>query len=206
MNCKKCGKEIDYEAEVCNECVAAEASVEPVAEEVAAAEGVVAVNVADNKKGKMAGFGKALTSLLLPIIGAVLIGIVCGILFVMAEGVYETAMHYLENPELIMNKQTGELSVAFKAFLENDVADLAIFLILLVGACVVAFIMGVIGIIFGAQSIGCFKKEHKNGNKPIPTLILGIAGLVESIGMVMGILSAVGSIALMVLMIVKEAL
>ena len=76
MNCKKCGKEIDYEAEVCNECVAAEASVEPVAEEVAAAEGVVAVNVADNKKGKMAGFGKALTSLLLPIIGAVLIHVI----------------------------------------------------------------------------------------------------------------------------------
>lgn len=208
MNCKKCGKEIDYEAEVCNECVAAEVNVEPVVEEVASAEGVaeVTLNNASGKNPKMIGFGKALTSLLLPIVGAIFIGIVCGILFVAAQGVYDTAMKYIENPELIVNAQTGELSVAFKAFLENDVADLAIFLLLLVGACIVAFVMSIIGVIFGIQSIKCFTREKKNGNKPIATLILGIAGTVESASMIFSIVSAAGSIALVILSVLGEVL
>lgn len=205
MNCKKCGKEIDYEAEVCNECVAAEASVEPAVEEVASAEGVVAVNVADNKKGKMVGFGKALTSLILPIIGALFIGIVCGILVVMAEEAYETFIPYLKDLDLI-KAQPEKFEATVKAFLENDLGSLVIVLLLFVGACVVAFVMSIVGIIFGAQSIGCFKKESKNGNKPLPALILGIAGLVESAGMVLGLLTAVGSVALIVFTVLKEVL
>lgn len=197
MNCKKCGKEIDYDAEVCNECADSVA-------EVASAENVVAVNA--SSKGKMAGFGKALTSLLLPIIGAILIGIASGILVVVAKDVYETLMNYLENPDLIINKQTQEFTPVFKAFLENDVKDMAIFLLLLIGAGIVAFIMSIVGIILGAQSIGCFKKESKNGNKPIPTLILGILGLMESVGMIMGILSVVGSVALLILTALQAAL
>lgn len=205
MNCKKCGKEIDYEAEVCNECVAAEASVEPAVEEVASAEGVVAVNVADNKKGKMVGFGKALTSLILPIIGALFIGIVCGILVVMAEEAYETFIPYLKDLDLI-KAQPEKFEATVKAFLENDLGSLVIVLLLFVGACVVAFVMSIVGIIFGAQSIGCFKKESKNGNKPLPALILGIAGLVESAGMVLGLLAATGSVALIVFTVLKEVL
>ena len=205
MNCKKCGKEIDYEAEVCNECATAEVNVE----EVATEEAVAAVTINDGvaaKNPKMIGFGKALTSLILPIVGAILIGIVSGLLAVAAQDAYAALEKFIEDPELIVNGQTQELSVAFKNFLENDIADLGIFLVLLVGAGIVAFVLGVVGIIFGAQSISCFKKESRNSNKPLPTLIVGILGLVESAGMVLGILSAVASVAVAVFYIISSVL
>ena len=202
MYCKKCGKEIDYEAEVCNECVAAEqANAEAVVvEEVASAEGVVAVaGTASGKNPKMIGFGKALTSLLLPIIGAILIGIVSGLLTFAAQEAYQTLERFINNPDMVTEAMLNR-------FIENDLSKIGIFLVLLIGAGIVAFVMGIVGIIFGAQAISCFKKESRNGNKPIPTLIIGILGLVESVGIVLGILSAVASVALAVFYILTNVM
>lgn len=196
MYCKKCGKEIDYEAEVCNECVAAEANevnVEPVAEEAVAAVTLNNNEAAAVKNPKMIGFGKALTSLILALVAGFILGFIAGLVATAAEGILETVENIAEHPELYV--QNGEPTVLLEKFIENDVYPFLGYLVIAVAGGVVSLVLGIIGTIFGAQSISCFKKEHRKGNKPIATLIVGIVGLLESIAIIVTILGVVAIIA-----------
>ena len=194
MYCKKCGKEIDYEAEVCNEC--AEVAV---VDEVAPADAAVV----SGSKNMMAGFGKALTSLLLPIIGMFAIGLIVGFISIIANELYTSLAPYIENPELLETPAEAEKAWGIiERFIETDLMSVLIGAVLLLVAGVATFIMSIIGIILGAQSIKFFLKEKKDGNKPIPALILGIAGTVESASAVLSIVGTVLVIAAAVAMFV----
>lgn len=194
MYCKKCGKEIDYEAEVCNECAEAVA-----VEEVAPAAAVAA----DGKNPKLIGLGKAITSLLLPIIGMFAIGLIAGFISVIANDLYTALAPYIENPELLENEVHAEAALRIiENFMETDLMSVLIGGILLLVAGGATFIMSIVGIILGIQSIKCFVNENKKGNKPIATLVVGILGLVESASAFISIAGTVCIIAAAVAMFV----
>lgn len=170
MFCKKCGKEIDYEATVCRECEEAEAVSSEVTAEVVAAEAatVEAANVPSNR---MKGFGKALTGAIIGVVGFMLIYFAFGL-------VYATAMEMLEFVENfnLSNVTQQYIETQVMGLLEDAVINIVIALV-----CVVAtLVTGILSIVFGAASIKCFKKV-KEGGKPIVTLILGIGSVIMGI-------------------------
>ena len=156
MYCTRCGKEIDYDAIVCNECLEKEKNAEaqceaPRAEDVKAepqyqevpryqyAEPAPAAPVY-SANPRMLGFGKALTSAILGFVGWIFSYVAL---------------------------------VVSAVSIEYDDAIIAGVLFLLVGIG-----LSVPALIFGIKSITLFKSCTRVGAaKPIPTLILGIVGL-----------------------------
>ena len=134
MYCTKCGKQIDYDAEVCNECKAAETArnendYNPFEEPP--------IGVPTDADNRMFGFGKALASTIIAVVNLIFSFIAMAV--------------SLEEP------------------------DAGIVLILM------GIAMFVVSLIFGIKSITTFKRRcRENCAKPIPTLILGIVGIVVS--------------------------
>ncbi len=169
MYCKKCGKEIDYEATVCRECEEAEAVSSEVTAEVAAAEAAVeAANVPSNR---MKGFGKALTGAIIGVIGFILIYAAFTVVYAMALEMLE----FVENFSL-QNVSQQYIETEVMGLLKDAAVSLAIGL----GCVLASFVTGILSIVFGASSIKCFKKV-KEGGKPIATLILGIGSVIMGV-------------------------
>lgn len=170
MYCKKCGKEIDYEATICRECEEAEAVSSEVTAEVAAAE-AAAVQAANVPSNRMKGFGKALAGAIIGVIGFGLIYAAFAIVQVMA----------LEMIEFVENFNLQNVS---QQYIETEVfgllKDAAVSLGIGLGCVLASFVTGILSIVFGASSIKCFKKV-KEGGKPIATLILGIGSVIMGV-------------------------
>lgn len=165
MYCRKCGKQIDYDAEFCHECSEVEAhfgAEAPKANEPQQAQTAQQTpysqmppawqaqaqfqQQAQAQKGSvMTGFGKALASTIMSYIGF--------IFSFLAFGGFAEAIDY------------GDESMLG--------ASVVLFMITL-GLCIPALIMGI-------QSIKTFSRAKKNGEKkPVPALVLGICGVVFS--------------------------
>ena len=172
MFCKKCGKEIDYEATVCRECEEAEAVSSEVTAEVVAAE-AAAVETANVPvpSNRMKGFGKALTGAIIGVIGFVLIYAAFTIVYAMA----------LEMLDFVENFNLSNVS---QQYIETEVfgllKDAAVSLGIGAGCVIATLVTGILSIVFGASSIKCFKKV-KEGGKPIVTLILGIVSVIMGV-------------------------
>ena len=152
MYCPKCGKWIDYQADVCNECKAAgnyQPNYEPHPNyQQQAPYGFyqqpqafnAPVSTEPDPTNRSYGIGKAVVSLVFGIIS-----IFCSM--------------YAWACSLVLYYGTGG-------------AALVLFLISLP--------FTIIGLIFGISSIKCFKRRKATCAKNIPTLVLGIVGLAES--------------------------
>lgn len=152
MFCSKCGKQIDYDAKICNECLAAEQA----ANESASAPVNQVVEPAPQQNGSvMTGFKGALTSVILSIIASFFIGLTSGWIL--------EAVEELETSGRVANSTEGLLFAG-------------------IVFCVIAMILSIPSIILGAKSIKVFKKEKLLGNKkPIPALVMGIYSVVECV-------------------------
>lgn len=170
MFCKKCGKEIDYEATICRECEEAEAVSSEVTAEVVAAE-AAAVETAKVPSNRMKGFGKALTGAIIGVIGFALIYAAFAI-------VYGMALEMLDFVEKFNPQDLSQQYIETKVF--DLLKDAAISLGIGLGCVLASFVTGILSIVFGASSIKCFKKV-KEGGKPIVTLILGIGSVIMGV-------------------------
>lgn len=157
MFCTKCGKKIDYDASVCNECLQAEGGFfnntaqqeTPVEEIPIQVNEPKAVNASEPQSSRKKGFVPALISTILGFIGY-----------------------------MVAAFATGMSSAGVEPGLIRD-EEVAIVIAVMVAACIlVAFVLSIISIILGIKSIFTFKKATP---KPIATLILGIIGAVLSV-------------------------
>ena len=154
MYCRKCGKQMDYDAPVCKEC-----------EEMANFFGNGAPIAPTPEKpapvgSRMEGFGKALTSTIIGVVSfiVVLIAMVLITAAITEDAVYDSYYGYYYS----YSNASSMVGVCTALSL------------ICCGAVVVA-------LIFGIQSIKCFIAAKRSGAvKPIATLILGIVGVVMS--------------------------
>lgn len=153
MYCKKCGKKLDYESDICNECAqndeffSAEPIIEPApqpqpapvyAEPVAAPAPAAPIDPTNTRKY---GIGKAITSIILGFVGYIISYLVLTVITSIME-------------------ETGTVEFVSPAMM---------FLVL------VSLGLAIPSLILGIKSIVTFIKRAKGGYvKPIPTLILGI--------------------------------
>lgn len=151
MYCKRCGKFIDYQADVCNECAQAELGVQPVPAQ--------AQPQAVEQEGSVTtGLGKSIAAVILGIFG---FAFVYGALIVVSEmGMYAD-----------FDYGYGYASgVSYEAL----AAILMVFTMISVGLSIPSLIMSI-------ASVKTFVNEKNAGRKkPIPTLIIGISGIVYS--------------------------
>ena len=167
MFCTKCGKQIDYNSTVCNECVRAENSFFDASQQYNTypQPPIVEPTPAPKKGSRMVGFGGALASAILGEIAAAFA--IIALLFGFGGFVDAlTAAILADGAEAF-----GEI-----AFLFSDVSDD------LLGFCaffvIGAIVMGIIAIVKGAKSIKVFRESSP---KPIATLILGLVGIVGAV-------------------------
>ena len=156
MYCKKCGKKLDYESDICNECAqndeffSAEPIIEPApqpqpapvyAEPVAAPAPAAPIDPTNTRKY---GIGKAITSIILGFVGYIISYLVLTVLTAIMES---PGAPEIESPALMF------------------------FVFVSLGLAIPSLILGI-------KSIITFIKRAKGGYvKPIPTLILGIIGV-----------------------------
>lgn len=149
MFCNRCGKEIDYNATVCNECLeqerkARENNIPPATPPYPAKE----------KEGSiMTGFGKALTGIILGIVGlsVSICAMILGVAFTVGS----------QDPAMMLTQ--AEIEALLSA---------AITMILITVGLIIA------SAILGIKSIIKAVKEKKAKRKfPIPSLVLGVGSL-----------------------------
>lgn len=158
MYCRNCGKFIENDSDYCTDCAPKEAPVEAVSVEEPVAEPVVetvedAEPVQPKKEGKvMDGFGPALTSTILGIV-AFSIAYVAYLFFTM-DGIL--SINSYGGPTILM-------------------------IVMGVIFTIVAIALAIPSLVMGIKSIKLFKSAVANNRaKPIPALILGIYGTVQS--------------------------
>ena len=160
MFCRKCGKEIDYDAEFCKECQEMEnffAEPKPEPDFFGQDQPQVPVQpvVTGNRKE---GFGKALTSTILSTIAYFVAMIAYGIIIAAMEEVDGGYYNAEVDHEALM--MVVGLGVVFM---------------------LAALALAIPALIFGIKSIKCFCRAKREGRiKPIPTLVLGIIGVATS--------------------------
>lgn len=151
MYCRKCGKEINYDAEICVECQQNEELFNK-AEEAPVAQPVqpVCEAVPEKKGSVMKGFGLALASVIVSIFGlAFFYGIIIGFAEVLED--FDEATMYLE-------------------------IGPSVYFLYIIGLAMTIF-----SLVGGIISMTVFFKAKKNGEtKPIPALIMGIVSVVEA--------------------------
>lgn len=149
MYCKRCGKFIDYEADICNECAA---------EQNAAIQAEAFGTQPQVKEGSMkTGLGRAIAAAILGTVALLFIEIA---LVIMEMGSMDL---YFES----------DLFYAAEAMVEVG-AGMFVLLILAAGCAIPSLILSI-------KSIKTFKAEGAQGRvKPIPTLVLGIYGVVNA--------------------------
>ena len=151
MYCRKCGKQIDYDADFCHECARQELyeSLNGTAEEKSDQTTLTASNEGSIKTG----LGKAITSAILSVVS---------IIFVMIA--YIAAL--------------GAIVAYEEGFYSATPTNVAVLTSVAVNFSLLTVAAAVIALIFGIKSINCFRTEKKAGRKkPIPTLIMGISSL-----------------------------
>lgn len=162
MFCNRCGKQIDYDATVCNECLQEERRRMEEAQRVNAEHNANPTPYpAKEKEGSvMTGFGKALASTIMGFVGEVfvIIALYCGLILLGVS----------TDPSLVSTFE-------FEYFL-----GVAIMTVLIsVGLAIASLILGV-------KSLKLALAEKKEGRKfPIPTMVLGICGMCFAVAIFM---------------------
>ena len=160
MYCRKCGKQINYDAPYCLECQEMEALfITPEEEQAKQRAQESAYTAAPTyhpapqplQGNRKEGFGKALASTILATVSYFLVFISLGVLGALDSYSYYS---YSYNSDVI--------GVAY------------VFLLMSIGTAVPALIMGI-------QSMKCFFRQKREGKvKPVATLVLGIVGMATS--------------------------
>ncbi len=186
MYCRKCGKFIDYEADICKECCAKESAIEE--KEVATAESLneveerVVQNESVNQEqeiiitceqdnyvksenrintNKKLGFSKALTATILSVIANSMIG---------AADIF---------------MQSGISWITGEQIVEDPVAMFWVASFVAGFLAMIALGLAIPGLIMGIQSILLYVKTVKSGGvKPVVTLVLGIIGVAFAVGVI----------------------
>lgn len=205
MFCRKCGKAIDYEASFCKECEEKFLQMTDEMEEGSAAKAETRLQaepkkpveyisktpfdefeIIDNQPAtkeekavagsRKTGLIKAILAAVLGYVGLISVGAISALITSTVSGVMsiESFLGYLE----LFLTDEEELFAQMDAVVSEVIT-----IIVISGIIVILFDapLGIIGLIFGIQSIKCFNKEKREGRiKPVATLILGIAGVVLS--------------------------
>ncbi|MBE5747818.1 MAG: hypothetical protein E7352_06585 [Clostridiales bacterium] len=160
MYCRNCGKWIDDDAELCVDCKETNDffSEEPSEEPSSVARGTSVGHAVEGSR--KTGLGKALTATILSAISYFLIMFAAGLILGALEECEEYGYYY-------------EFSSMIEFLEYIEMYEITLFFLLApIGMSIPALIMGILSIV-------CFKREKNAGRvKPIPTLILGIVGLV----------------------------
>ena len=172
MYCRKCGKFIEYEGDMCRECLAKQDPYEEivvvptsvqqitttqpqsVSQPVVNAPRRVCTNVDANTNRKL-GFGKALASAIMSTIGSFIISL--------AESLVGNAASFLDGTVAVTNLEQA---------VESNIASSIFMTIIALGLAIPALIMGI-------QSIITFARAKRGGGvAPVATLVLGIISVV----------------------------
>ena len=163
MFCRKCGKQIDYEAEFCKECQEMDAFFgdnKPTVEEPSL---IVEQEKPVLEGNRKEGFGKALAATIMGAIAYFFVIIALGILTSMLGG-------DLDDLEMMPYESIHELTV-----ISYDPTLMAIMLI----TAGISIFLAIPSLILGIQSIKCFFRQKKAGKvRPVATLVLGIVSVV----------------------------
>ena len=154
MYCRKCGKQIDYDAHLCKECQEEVINASLVEKEtvVKAPEKVVVVQKPASVGSRMEGFGGALTSTILGVVAFILAYVALIFLIAGFNGGYYDGL---------------EGGVYF-----SGIFSVGVFFMIL------ALVLGIVSLVLGIKAIKRFRRQSREGKvKPIATLILGIAGV-----------------------------
>ena len=191
MFCKKCGKQLDYEGDICLECQQAQspapaqpaeapayevpAYTAPVYEAPVAPQATMQAAPVANAGDKKTGFKPALTA-------TILAGI--SFLFTVTIAMMMTGGMDMQ---LIREAFSGDRDVIAILITSYGVTYM-MFAVAEIALCIPA-------IVKGAQSIACFVKESKaNRIKPVVTLVLGIVAIaLAAIAIIMALSSFSGS-------------
>ena len=166
MFCTKCGKQIDYNSTVCNECARAENSFFDASQQYNTyPQPPIVEPTPEPKKGsRMVGFGGALASAILGEIAAAF-GIIA---FLFSVGGFVDAL----TAAMLADGAAAFEEIAFLFnFVSGDLLGFCAFFV------IGAIVMGIIAIVKGAKSIKVFRESSP---KPIATFILGLVGIVGS--------------------------
>ncbi len=156
MFCSRCGKEVPETAAFCASCGNPLQAAAPVAPVAP----VACAQASGNSK--MAGFGKALTGAIFGLV-SLIFGIV--IISLLADAYY---------PSYGYNSFYG----GYGSYYDEDAVIATLIL------SIPAIVFGILSVVFGAKSIGTFKRTQ--GQKPVVTLILGIVALTfGAVGLIM---------------------
>ena len=242
MYCTKCGKKLDYEAKICNECIAATKVAEEAAAPVASTPYANAVSTASQNRNPYAKAQPTVGTISAEQASASAASYANAQATVGTEAAKAKALEEYTEPEVIdnedltpkpkgkrtfgMGKALAATIVAVIAYIISNinlnVSGAFSFLSLLaqiggeveIGNAldaggtaisvilgIVTMAMGIVSICLGTISIKTFK-AHKaeTGVAPIPTLVLGIAGLV------LGVLCVISSLELFASFIISAAL
>ena len=160
MYCRKCGKQIDYEAELCKECQEMETffsdpAIEPQFE-VKEQPQYTQQPVQPLPGNKKEGFGKALAATILGSIAYFIASVALGMLM----GLQDVANDYYYTYDKAAYDAVQAVSIVF---------------------AVIALGLAIPALILGIKSMSCFFKQKREGKvKPIATLVLGIVGVATS--------------------------
>lgn len=159
MYCSKCGKQIDYDAEVCNECAE---------QEVAARDSEPTPTENQPTGSRKEGFGRSLASTILGAVGFIL-SMLAITFAILAAG--NLLIEYSESLGVAVPIEAYEL-----------LGESATFITLAIVFSIFTLGVSIPGMIFGIKSMKVFFKAKREGKvKPIATLVLGICGMVASI-------------------------
>ncbi len=160
MYCRKCGKQINYDAPYCLECQEMDALfITPEEEQAKQRTQESAYTAAPAYQpapqplqgDRKEGFGKALASTILAVVSYFLVCIALGVI-----GALDTYSYY------------------GYSYASDEWAAAMVFMLMSIGTAVPALIMGI-------QSMKCFFRQKREGKvKPVATLVLGIVGMATS--------------------------
>lgn len=176
MFCRKCGNEIDYNAEYCNECSGIAVAQAPVTVEQTPTPAPAPVAPAQ-EGDKKTGFKKGMISTILSGVGVLLV------LFVAIwVPLYDKLLQ-----EIINNPPAGYYYIADKTSVMITGIAYIFYVVAALGLCIPSVILGIFAVI-------TFVKEAKAGRvKPVVTLVLGCIGLVLCIVIVSSASGAIES-------------
>lgn len=181
MYCKKCGKQLDHDGDICKACAENEAyfgsaqqesaPAQEAAPTIAPAPAQAAQPIAQDGDKKF-GFGKALASTIMGAISNGMASIASGVPLGIELAIME------------LGYATGSAEIAL-----GGIAITIILALISIGLAIPALIMGI-------KSIKTFNERKSAGYaKPIATLVLGIIGVVCAGFALLSVLSAFGGIS-----------
>jgi hypothetical protein len=165
MYCRKCGKYVVGNVDICEDCAKTEENVFESTEEIIIERPTVDATVSTvmpaRKTSKTKGIAFGIIGVVVAIIAAIVIGVGYGVAIVGANAAQEGA----------------------------TIEEVRAMLSLGVGICVVGVVLDLVAVIFGPVAIFIFRSQNAyTGVKAVPTLVFGIISLAEGAGvLLMGI-------------------